>query len=181
MADAQHTEKPTKRRVDKARKEGNFPASREFISAVQFLGFVTIAVSFSGVFLMRTARVMRYLFERAFTVEITQTEVVALVRQVIVPELTPLVFAGAALVALVVFAQLATTRLGISLSKLMPDIKRLNVLKKFSSVRPIMCPCFSRPCCCCRWSGWWCITKRPKISIRFWSCPGWARRWLRSA
>ncbi len=146
MADAQHTEKPTKRRVDKARKEGNFPASREFISAVQFLGFVTIAVSFSGVFLMRTARVMRYLFERAFTVEITQTEVVALVRQVIVPELTPLVFAGAALVALVVFAQLATTRLGISLSKLMPDIKRLNVLKKFSSVPAQECaPVFPGP------------------------------------
>ncbi len=142
MADAQHTEKPTKRRVDKARKEGNFPASREFISAVQFLGFVTIAVSFSGVFLMRTARVMRYLFERAFTVEITQAEVVALVRQVIVPELTPLVFAGVALVVLVVFTQLATTRMGISLSKLMPDIKRLNILKKFSSVPANNVPLF---------------------------------------
>jgi len=142
MADAQHTEKPTKRRVDKARKEGNFPASREFISAVQFLGFVTIAVSFSGVFLMRTARVMRYLFARAFTVEITQAEVVALVRQVIVPELTPLVFAGVALVVLVVFTQLATTRMGISLSKLMPDIKRLNILKKFSSVPANNVPLF---------------------------------------
>jgi flagellar biosynthesis protein FlhB len=142
MADAQHTEKPTKRRIDKARKEGNFPSSREFISAVQFLGFVTIAVSFSSMFLMRTARVMRYLFACAFTVEATQTEVVALVRGVIVPALTPLIFAGAALVVLVLLTQLATTRMGISLSKLTPDSKRLNFLKRFSSVPANNLPLF---------------------------------------
>jgi flagellar biosynthesis protein FlhB len=142
MADAQHTEKPTKRRIDKARKEGNFPSSREFISAVQFLGFVTIAVSFSSMFLLRTARVMRYLFARAFTGEISQTEVVALVRGVIVPAFTPLIFAGAALVVLVLLTQLATTRMGISLSKLTPDFKRLNFLKRFSSVPANNLPLF---------------------------------------
>lgn len=142
MPDAQHTEKPTKRRIDKARKEGNFPSSREFISAVQFLGFVTIAVSFSSVFLMRTARVMRYLFARAFTMEVTRTEIVALVGGVIVPALTPLIFAGAALVVLVVLTQLATTRMGISLSKLTPDFKRLNFLKRFSSVPANNLPLF---------------------------------------
>ncbi len=142
MADSSHTEKPTKKRIDKARKEGNFPVSREFISAVQFLGFVTIMVSFSGVFLTRTARVMQYLFTRAFTIQITPVEVVALVHSVILPELTPLIFAGAALVVLVLLTQLATTKLGISLSKLAPDIKRLNFLKRFSSVPANNLPLF---------------------------------------
>jgi len=130
----QQTEKPTQHRIQKARKEGNFPSSREFISAVQFLGFVVIAATFGGTFLARTARAIRYLLSIAFTTEITVSEVVALTRHVMVPTLEPLVFAGAALVLLVLCAQLATTKMGISVSKLTPDFKRLDPMKKISSL-----------------------------------------------
>ena len=41
---------------------------------------------------------------------------------------------GGVLVAMVVFAQLATTRLGISLEKLTPDFERLNPAKKLASL-----------------------------------------------
>src|SRR5581483_1080361 len=133
MADSgQRTEKPTQRRVDKARKEGNFSSSREFVSSVQFLGFVTIAVMFGGTFIIRTARVMRYLVSIAFTTEITVATVVALMRNVIAPALAPLALAGAALVLLVVSAQFAQTKGGISLSKLTPDFKRFDPIKKVS-------------------------------------------------
>jgi flagellar biosynthesis protein FlhB len=135
MADSgQRTEKPTPQRLKRARKEGNFPASREFISAVQFLGFVALAVAFSGGWLIRTARITRSLLARAFSTEVTPAELVALTRNVIVPELAPLIAAGGALVVLVVLVQLGTTGMGISLSKLTPDIKRLNFLKRFSSL-----------------------------------------------
>ncbi|HML18385.1 MAG TPA: EscU/YscU/HrcU family type III secretion system export apparatus switch protein, partial [Bryobacteraceae bacterium] len=85
MADSQHTEKPTQRRVDRARREGNFPASREFISSVHFLGFVALAVLFAGEFILRIARVMRELLARAFSTEITQTELVSMSREFLIP------------------------------------------------------------------------------------------------
>ena len=43
MADKhQKTEKPTPRRLQKAREEGNFPTARLFVSALQFLSFVAL-------------------------------------------------------------------------------------------------------------------------------------------
>ncbi len=136
MADegGQRTEQPTPRRLIRARKEGNFPSSREFLASIQFLGFVTILVTFGGTFLVRTARMMRELLTRAFTTEVTETALIALARDVVMPEFVPLVLAGGALVLLVFMTQLATTRMGISFSKLAPDIKRLNPLTRISNL-----------------------------------------------
>jgi flagellar biosynthetic protein FlhB len=136
MADnsGQRTEKPTPRRLIRARKEGDYPSSREFLASIQFLGFVSIAVTFGGALLMRTAHVMRELLARAFTVELTPTVLVAMLRELALPEFEPLILAGLALVVLVVGAQLATTKMGISVSKLAPDFKRLNPLKKISNL-----------------------------------------------
>src|SRR5271155_2970744 len=142
MADEQRDEKPTQRRLERARKEGDFPASREFLSSVHFLGFVAIAVTFSGVFLVRIARIMRSLLARAFTIELTPREVVSLMRDVVAPALEPVLIAGIALMLLVVFVQLTSTKMGISLSKLMPDFKRLNFLRRFSSVPQQNLPMF---------------------------------------
>lgn len=142
MADSQHTEKPTQRRVDKARREGDFPSSREFISAVHFLGFVAIAVTFSGAFLVRCAGLMRELLARAFTTEVTPTNLISLSRDMIIPVFEPLVFAGVVLMVLAIGVQLGTTRMGISLAKLTPDFKRLNFLKRFSSVPAQNIPMF---------------------------------------
>jgi flagellar biosynthesis protein FlhB len=138
----QRTEKPTPRRLQRARREGSFSSSREFVSAVQFLGFVTLVVTFGGAWLLRTTRATRVLLARAFVTELTANELVALTRNVIVPELTPLLLAGGALVLLVLFAQLATTRLGISYSKLAPDFKRLNFLNRFRTVPAQNVPLF---------------------------------------
>lgn len=143
MADSgQQSEKPTKRRVDKARKEGNYPSSKELLSSVQFLGFVAIAVSGTGTFVVRVARVMRAFLLRAFSTEITQSEVVTLVHNMIVPVFVPLILAGMALALLVLCAQLASTQGGISLSKLAPDIKRLNPLKKITGLPSQNIPMF---------------------------------------
>jgi flagellar biosynthesis protein FlhB len=135
MADSgQRSEKPTQRRIDRARKEGNFPSSREFVSSIQFLAFVAIVAFFGGTFIVRTARMVRYLFSIAFTTELNVPALVSILRQVIAPALEPLILAGAAMVLLVVLAQLATTKLGISGAKLAPDFKRLDPLKRLSSL-----------------------------------------------
>lgn len=142
MADSQHTEKPTQRRVDRARREGNFPASREFISSVHFLGFVALAVLFAGEFVLRIARVMRELLSRAFSTEITQAQLVSMSREFLIPLFAPLMLAGATLMIVSVSVQLGSTKMGISLSKLMPDFNRLNFLKRFSSVPAQNLPMF---------------------------------------
>jgi flagellar biosynthesis protein FlhB len=38
----QQTEKPTKRKLEKARREGQFPSSREFLAALQFFTFTVL-------------------------------------------------------------------------------------------------------------------------------------------
>jgi flagellar biosynthesis protein FlhB len=142
VADEQREEKPTQKRVEKARKEGNFPASREFISAVQFTGFVTLSVTFGGSLIRQVGMLMRTLLAFAFTGELTVERLMTLLRYEIVPRFVPLMFAGIALVVLSVTAQLATTKLGISLEKLIPDIKRLNPLKKLTSLPAQNLPIF---------------------------------------
>lgn len=144
MPDAQHTEKATPRRVERARREGNFPASREFISSIHFLGFVALTASFGGVFIMRTARLMRYLLSAAFSADLTPAGVIDLMREAAVPELTPLMLAGAGLMGLAVFVQLASTKMGISPSKLAPDFNRLNFIKRFSSIPAQNLPLFAQ-------------------------------------
>jgi flagellar biosynthetic protein FlhB len=134
VPDSQHSEKPTKRRVDRARKEGNFPSSREFLTSIQFLGFVTLLTLFTGSFLARIEGLMRTLLAAAFSTGFSVAGVTAIARQVVLPDLTPLLYAGAVLVAITVFAQLATTRLGISFEKLTPDFGRLNPATRLASL-----------------------------------------------
>lgn len=134
MADEQKSEQPTQQRLKKAREEGNFPASREFISAVQFTGFVTLSVIFGGSLMRQIGMLTRMLLAYAFTGDVTLPRLMTLLRYEIVPRFVPLMLAGIALVVLSVSAQLATTKLGISLEKLIPDINRLNPLKKLTSL-----------------------------------------------
>jgi flagellar biosynthetic protein FlhB len=142
VADEQREEKPTQKRLDKARKEGNFPTSREFISAVQFTGFVTLSVTFGGALLRQLGMLMHTLLAFAFTGDLTVERLVTLLRYEIVPRFVPLMFAGIALVVISVCAQLGTTKLGISVEKLIPDIKRLNPLKKLTSLPSQNLPVF---------------------------------------
>jgi flagellar biosynthetic protein FlhB len=130
----QRTEKPTQRRLERARREGHFPASREFVSSIQFLGFVALAATFASEWLVGTARLMRRLLRAAFSTSVTPRGTLALLKEMVLPELAPLIAGGLALVALVIFAQLSTTRMGISLAKLAPDFKRLNVLSKLRTL-----------------------------------------------
>lgn len=134
MADAQRTEKPTQRRLDRARKEGNFPASREFVNSAHFAGVVALATLFSGDFVLRLLHLMRRLLSLAFSTPVSSQQFVVTARQVIAPEFLPLVLGGLAALILLVSVQLGTTKGGISLQKLAPDIKRLNPLSKITGL-----------------------------------------------
>src|SRR5579883_3044873 len=109
MADSgQRTEQPTQRRLERARREGDFPASRELVSAVQFLGFTIAAVWLGSGFLVRIARLMQKLLALAFRGDLNELSVVELAREVIAPQLFPLAEAGGAILLLVLLTQLAS-------------------------------------------------------------------------
>ncbi len=134
MADSERTEKATPRRLERARKEGNFPSSKEFVSSVHFLGFVTLLTAYSADGLVRMTHLMRLLLAAAFSASLTPAGAISMIRQTVAPELIPLLAYGSVLMVMVVGAQLAATRLGVSLEKLPPDIQRLNPAKKLASL-----------------------------------------------
>jgi len=135
MADqGQKTEKPTKRKLDKARSEGQFPASRELLAALQFMAFVVLAAGGAAGFLNRTREMARYFLEAAFHLQLTSHSVTSLYVRSVGRVFQSLVWMGVCLTGVALTAQLGSTRLGISLKKLAPDLKRLSPLEKIKNV-----------------------------------------------
>jgi len=133
-SDSQRTEKPTKRKIEKSRREGQFPASRELLAALQFLTFVILLGAGGGAFLERTRDMVRYFLVRAFELSLTPRSVVRIYGQLLGHIFTPLFWMGASLTGAALAAQLASTRLGLSLENLTPDPQRLNPLQKLRNV-----------------------------------------------
>jgi len=130
----ERTEKPTKRKLEKARREGQFPASREFLAALQFLTF-TVWLSVSGASVLERARQMsRYFLTAAFHLELTPHIVPRLYWSSVGPVIQPLLWMGLCLSGVALAGQLASTRLGLSPTKLAPDVKRLNPLQKIRNL-----------------------------------------------
>ncbi len=135
MADqGQRSEKPTKRKIEKSRREGQFPASRELLAALQFLTFVALLTAGGGAFFERTREMVRYFLAAAFHLAVTPRAVVRIYREVLGYVFMPLFWMGSGLTAAALAAQLGSTRLGLSLQNLAPDPKRLNPLEKLRNV-----------------------------------------------
>lgn len=135
MADeGQRTEKPTKRRLDKAREEGRFPVSKELVSAVQFACFVWLLAASSLLGIQHIGAFTRTILAEAFRVELNVQTVTRLYRQSLFSVLIPILTTSAGLAAVLLVAQLSTTQLSISLQKLSPDLSRLNPLQKIKDL-----------------------------------------------
>jgi flagellar biosynthetic protein FlhB len=139
---SQRTEKPTQRRLDRARREGHFPVSREFVAAFQFLACVALAVAFAGNVLWAGARLTRRLLAMAFSVHVTQAGLVVLFRDLAYSTALPLCVWGGSLVLMILLAQVLITRFGISWTKLAPDVKRLNPASRIKSLPGQTLPAF---------------------------------------
>jgi flagellar biosynthetic protein FlhB len=135
MADqGQRTEKPTKRKIEKSRREGQFPASRELLAALQFLAFVALLCAGGARFFERARDMVRYFLAAAFHLAVTPRAVVRIYRELLGHVFTPLLWMGGCLTVAALAAQLGSTRLGLSLQNLAPDPKRLNPLQKLRNV-----------------------------------------------
>jgi flagellar biosynthetic protein FlhB len=139
---AEKTEKPTKKRLDKSREDGNFPVTTHFIAGVQFLLFAIFLQSFSGSWMRGMRRETTLLLSRAFGPDLTPAGWIDLVHGLLLRCFVPLLGAGLAMAAVSLAAQLALTRMGLSPSKLMPDPGRLNPMSRLKNIASKNLPSF---------------------------------------
>ena len=133
-AGGQKTEQPTQRRLEETRKEGRFPASREFVSGIQFVTFVFLLQNYGRNLLESTVETMRALLRRALEGRSLGAGEAILLLQNGTPLLWGLIAAGGALMLATFGAHLATTQFGFAFNKAAPDFARLNPASKLKQL-----------------------------------------------
>lgn len=127
------TEKATPRRLLKARQEGQFASSREFVSGMQFTVFVVLLAETGPAMLQSLKDATRFLFRQAFRPDLDSSTLVVLVHQAFRQAVFPLAAVSGILVATAFLFQLGTTGFSISFSKMAPKASNFNVLSKLKS------------------------------------------------
>ncbi len=130
----QKTEQPTQQRLKKAREEGQFAVSREFVSAAQFMVFVWLLTEFGASWFGTLRVTTRMLIATAYGPEITPAGVWKLTWVVARTMVSGPLLAGCALLSIALAAQLLSTRLGVSLTRLAPSLKRLNPISRIKEL-----------------------------------------------
>lgn len=130
----QRTEQATPQRLKKTREEGRFPVSKEFIAAVQFAVFVALLTGLRESWWPGLRDSLRALLLQSFVPKVDQLMVLALFRERVAPLGFLLLAMGGLLAAAAVLTQLATTGFGLALSKLAPDLTRLNPINNLKEL-----------------------------------------------
>jgi flagellar biosynthesis protein FlhB len=128
------SEKPTQRRLDKARKDGRFPISRQFVGACQFIVFVWLMGAYGGAWFRTAMESFRSALVGGFRSELTPNALVQLFWTLATTNLVPLLATGALLSIAILTAQIFSTGFGFSLNKLGPDLKRLNPVPRIKQL-----------------------------------------------
>jgi flagellar biosynthesis protein FlhB len=134
MADQTKTEQPTQRRLLKAREEGQFPAAREFVSALQFMVFLALLGAWGAAWFAQFRQAARSLFLLAFTPELKREDLTHIAWEIAWKHLFPLALGGMAVAIATLAFRLITTQFGFSFSKLAPDLSRLSPLAKLKNL-----------------------------------------------
>src|SRR5579863_615674 len=131
MADSsQKTEGASPRRLQKARSDGDFPAAREFVSAVQFFAFILLAGAYFPAWMQGLQAAVQMGLRQSFSASLTPNDLIAIFMRLSTAALRPLAILGLALLAITVFFQMASTNMGFSLARLAPRFDRLNAFRK---------------------------------------------------
>jgi flagellar biosynthetic protein FlhB len=134
MADPDKTEKASPKQVLKARTEGNFPSTRQFLGGVQFLVFVALLQNLGDNWVDELRLVTISVMHRALRPDFTPEDWLVMARDLVLMCLGPLILTGLSLAALSLALQLGLTAFGISFEKLMPKFDRLNPVSKLKNV-----------------------------------------------
>jgi flagellar biosynthetic protein FlhB len=127
------SEKATPRRLLKARREGQFAASRDFVSGLQFTVFVLLIAQTGPQLLASLRQVTRGLFLEAFRGDLTEATLIGILHEALSRGLTPLVYASGMLVLTGCAFQLSSTGFSFSLERMAPKPSNFNVFEKLKA------------------------------------------------
>jgi flagellar biosynthesis protein FlhB len=127
------TEKATAHRLLKARKEGKFASSKEFVSGLQFTVFVLLLVESGQQLIGNLKEATRTLFSQAFQPDLSPAGLMGILHQSFAHTMYPLVATSGVLVLSGLAFQLTSTGFGMSLQGLVPKASNFSVLSKLKS------------------------------------------------
>lgn len=127
---AQKTEKPTPRRIHKAREQGQFAVSREFLASLQFVAFLALLITQAPAAVRALVEILRFFVGEAFRnrLGVAQLQNIAIHFAASYGAHSAAAVLGILLITLLV--QLLQTRFGLSAKRLHPDLTRLDPFKK---------------------------------------------------
>lgn len=134
MADSRKTEKPSLRRLLKAKQEGQFPSSRDMVTAAQIFTFVILLGSWFPGWMNSMKMMMREGLAGAFRGEVTVTRIPDLAHSMMNRAFVPLATAAGAAVLAPLAIHLVVTGFGFSLKRFQPDFGRFNPATKISNI-----------------------------------------------
>ena len=134
MADSNKTEKPTARRLTRARNEGQFIVSRDMITAAQFLGFVLLLGSVFPAWFTAMKTMVHESLAVAFRNELGPSKLPNVGRALLDRAFLPLAGLAAISICSALAAHLLVTRGGISFKKFQPDFGRFNPVAKIRRI-----------------------------------------------
>jgi flagellar biosynthesis protein FlhB len=127
------TEKPTARRLLKARREGQYASSRDFVGGLQFMVFTILLVQYGPKLWTGMRESTRMLITEAFQPDLGPLALVGILHQAFSWGLYPLLGASAILVATGLAFQLGSTNFAMSLKRLAPKTSNFSVISKLKS------------------------------------------------
>jgi len=128
------TEKPSPRRLHKAREEGRFPASREMVAATQFIVFIVIAFAWFPGWLSTMKAMLRTSLTESFHADLSVATFPGIASMLLQRAFIPLSVIGGLTCLLTLSVHLFVTKLGFSLEKLTPDFGRFNPVAKIKNM-----------------------------------------------
>src|SRR5580658_2834018 len=128
------TEQATPRRLIKARKEGQFAASHDFVSGLQFTVFVILIAQTGPSLLSSLKEVTRGLFIEAFRGDLGPATLIGILHEALSRGLSPLIYASGILILTALAFQLSSTGFSFSLTRMLPKPSTFDVFQKLQSL-----------------------------------------------
>jgi flagellar biosynthesis protein FlhB len=130
----ERTEKATPRRLLKARREGQFASSHDFVSGLQFTVFV-ILVAQTGPGLFASLKdVTRAVFIEAFRGDLGPAALIGIFHEALSRALAPMVYSSGILLITALAFQLSSTGFSFSLERMTPKSSNFDVIQKLKSL-----------------------------------------------
>src|SRR5580704_334066 len=127
------TEKPSPRKLIKARREGQFPSSKDFVSGLQFTVFVLLLAELGPKMFTGFKDAAGAVLRQALRADVGNDTLVEIVHQAFAQTIFPLLTGSAIMVASGVLFQLLSTRFSFSLQRLAPKPVNFNPISKLKS------------------------------------------------